>query len=46
MSRLKKTLAIGVFAGIIYGLKYWLGFESMIMAVIISWFSTMLDENK
>ncbi len=43
MSRYKKTLATIVFALIISGLKYWLGFETMVTVVIVTWFTTIID---
>lgn len=44
MSRHKKTLATIAFVIIIYGLKYWLGFETMVTVVIIAWFTTIIDK--
>jgi len=41
--KLKKFLIIALFIIVIYGLKYWLGFEAMVTIVICAWFSTIIE---
>lgn len=42
--RLRKTLLTFLFAAIIYGLYWWLGFEFMVITVMIAWFTTIIDK--
>lgn len=44
MNRTKKTLATLAFTTGIFGLKYWLGFETMLMIVMCAWFTTIIDK--
>ena len=44
MNRIQKTLASLAFALIVIGLKHWLGFENMVVVVIVAWFTTIIDK--